>query len=413
MRTLLILLFSAAVTLDSLADGPAPAPDEQTAANIAKAIAEARKAQADADLATMKLRFGTEVPAAYSGAVTANANAGAVEAHILAGEAVSGAARAIVGRVKAKGVAPVVLIASSDALRFDSLIGFGVSRRVFEEAYADAKRALEELMRLPPMPGKTDAPPPPKAAGPGAIALSLDAMNKILGFFRSEYTIAGMDIGYEDSILLHAVAGELSASSLPATVPFLFNRPAIDMAGNPVFEALRSISEKRADIPVRIALLERMNSDLEEQLKGATDARKNALVQRQAKVKEVLDKWKAAGALFDSQFGKLGVPDEKGVVPVATLVKEAAINDALSGGSRLLIVKTQKSGGSYFTKKNMWTSLGAMPFFVAGGTVASFVLLDGKAGHVLDAGVVPIHGGYHRVDEIEGSFRPPPKPARP
>jgi hypothetical protein len=146
--------------------------------------------------------------------------------------------------------------------------------------------------------------------------------------------------------------------------------------------------------------MEVLYKDTEERAKK--DATLQGLAERQ---KVAWSKWTAVIALYDSLFGKLAVPDEKGSVLVVNVIKEWVIDEALKGGGYLLILKTQKAGGSAYTKKNMWTSLGAMPFFVAGGAVASFVLLEGASGKISTAGVIPIHGGYRRVDAIENAFR--------
>ena len=41
-----------------------------------------------------------------------------------------------------------------------------------------------------------------------------------------------------------------------------------------------------------------------------------------------------------------------------------------------------------------------MPFFTMGGVVVSYSLIDGPTGAVLAAGIVPIDGGFHRVNRM-------------
>lgn len=381
---------------------------EEVAANTAKANAEARKAQAEADLAALKARMASDVVPPYTGAIIAGANTGTVEGYVLAADAVKGAARVIVARVKESGSTAVLLMASAEIPTFNSLIGFGLSSTVFDEGYRDAKKAQEELDRSPP-PGTRPAPPPPAVPPVAGTIFGLDALNRMLGFFRSDYSMNGMNIEFDDSILLHALAGELTKQGVDTFLPVQFNQPALDIANSPILKTFRSIAEKRAEAVVRAAANEKSYNDADTQAKAATGALKKPWEEYARRHKEVWEKWKGLIALFDSQFAKLGVPDEKGILPIAVLVKEAAIKEVLQQtGARLLIAKSQKSGGSYYTKKNLWTSLGAMPFFAAGGTVASFVLYQGDTGKVLAAGAVPIHGGYKRVDKIEQNFRPPP-----
>ena len=55
---------------------------------------------------------------------------------------------------------------------------------------------------------------------------------------------------------------------------------------------------------------------------------------------------------------------------------------------------------SYYTKKNMWTFFGTMLFYHMGGVIASFVLLDGTTGKVLKSGVVSVHGGFIKANDL-------------
>lgn len=389
-------------------------PDELAAANTAKAIAEARKAQAEADLAALKARLGTDVASPYGGSVSAGAGSGTIEAFVLAADATRGAARDIVNRVAGKGLGPVVLIAGAELPKFDSLISFRLGKVVFEEAYKDAKATSDRLEDQRAAREAERQGTPPRGVGiesvpPAAIALGLDSLNKILGFFKTDYTMGGMELTVDDTMILHAVAGELSDRAISTTLPIQYNRPAIDTAGSTVLKSFLSIARWRADAATRASVHEAIYNELKERFsKEPNDTRKKEYAELAKKHKEAWDKWTAVGKLFDGLFGKLGIADDKGSVPIALIIKEAAIEDALNAtGARLLIVKSIKAGGSYYTKKNIWTSLGAMPFFAAGGVVTSFVLFDGPKGTVLAAGVVPIHGGYRRIDRIESNFRAP------
>lgn len=58
-----------------------------------------------------------------------------------------------------------------------------------------------------------------------------------------------------------------------------------------------------------------------------------------------------------------------------------------------LSVKIQKSGGAYYTTKDIGTVFGGMPLHLMGGAVVSFVLMESH-GKIEDAGVFPVHGGF-------------------
>lgn len=111
--------------------------------------------------------------------------------------------------------------------------------------------------------------------------------------------------------------------------------------------------------------------------------------------------WKAAIALYDGVFAKLTTADDKGLTPLTMVIRETEAADALAAGTQLLLVKLHTSGGAYYTKKNMLTFFGGMPFFHMGGVVASFALLDGKTGSVVAADVIPIHGGFVKASDVQ------------
>jgi hypothetical protein len=74
-------------------------------------------------------------------------------------------------------------------------------------------------------------------------------------------------------------------------------------------------------------------------------------------------------------------------------------NSLQAADSYLLIVKVNKAGGSHYVEKNLWTTFGAMPFYVMGGVISSFSLLEGKTGDLIASGAIPIHSGYKSAKE--------------
>ena len=65
-----------------------------------------------------------------------------------------------------------------------------------------------------------------------------------------------------------------------------------------------------------------------------------------------------------------------------------------------------KAGGSNYVQKDLWTGLlGFMPFKVMGGVVATYALFQGSSGVVLTSGVVPVHGGFYKVNDVGDVFK--------
>jgi len=53
-----------------------------------------------------------------------------------------------------------------------------------------------------------------------------------------------------------------------------------------------------------------------------------------------------------------------------------------------------------------------MPFFHMGGVVASYLLMDGKTGNVVRAGVVPVHGGFIKANDLQDTLKQELTPAQ-
>ena len=115
----------------------------------------------------------------------------------------------------------------------------------------------------------------------------------------------------------------------------------------------------------------------------------------------------SAAGVYDSFFGKLTAADDKGNIPLTTVVRDTVVADTLKNGGMLLVAKVQKAVGSFYTKKNMWTLFGGMPFYNMGGVVVSFALLDGAAGTVIQAGIVPVHGGFVKSNRVQATVEKP------
>jgi hypothetical protein len=118
--------------------------------------------------------------------------------------------------------------------------------------------------------------------------------------------------------------------------------------------------------------------------------------------KDASDALKAAIGVYEGFFNKLSGPDDKGQVPLVTVIREDVLADVLAkDGSLLLVVKLQKSGGSYYTKRNLWTIFTGMQFYCSGGVVVSYALLQGNDGLVIASGLIPVLGGFVREGKLE------------
>jgi hypothetical protein len=389
---------------------------QKAAADAAKAEADASKAKVDAGLAAFKARFG-DVPASpYKGDVTLKENAGKTEAILLAAQAARHAAAVIAEAIKTKAT-EVMLIAYADVPTFDNVMQFRVELGILQKAFADMEHISDAAREKEPAdPGKPPqakaarAPKKERAVPPIAAAgLALEAADKLLGFFRTDYTVGGIDVTLEDATLIHELAGRLTVNGVTVYLPRLFNGNELTRTGADVIAELAEMALRKADGVATAAAHDRLTAVWTERAsKEADEERKKGMTAAAEAHKRASDAIRKAIALCDSWFDKLSSRGgNSAVVPIIAMIREQAMMKALDGGRALLVVKLHAAGGSYYTKKNIWTAFGGMPFFHMGGMVASFALIAGTTGAVAAAGTVPVHGGFHKasklVDEILSS----------
>ena len=382
-----------------------PIQQAEEAAKAAKNLADAQAAAANAQqataiaqLAALKAMIG-EVPASgYNGTVDLKEKAGSTEAALLAAKAINSAARNIVDRLPQQNTRKTVfLYASGDVPTFQALIAFRAQIAIVNKAFDDAKLASEKA-------GEVSQPPTEKILPVlGASGLALSAVNNLLGYFRTDYTVGGIDLQWDDSMIVHALAGAIAGSSknLDVKLPALYNPGALSEPAALILNAATGVSLQRLDGQAQESREESLSGHFTTLAAKEADATKKANLQKSARAhKDAADAWKAALALCDSFFVKLTTADDKGVIPLTNVVRDNVVASALDQNNLLLVVKLQKSGGAYYTKKNMWTLFGGMPLYHMGGAVVSYVLLDGKEGQILQAGVVPIDGGFVKAGNL-------------
>jgi hypothetical protein len=411
VNALLIVGIMMALAQDT-STGKTPTPDWDTIkkqAEAERAAAEARKAQAEAALAAFKAKIG-EVPSApFAGDVTLKDKAGITEAALLAAKAVNTAANKIVDILPEQTkVKTVLLYAAGEFPNFQAQIMFRAQIDLLTKAFSYALSTSKEADAKAPLFGEEEKAVPPeeeKAVPPAAAAgLTLDAVNKLLGFFRTDYAVGGLDIKFEDSLLIHALSGAITGSkkNLEVQLPAIYSPGALSGAGSKILEVFFNLSQLRLDAQGKANRHDKLAARFNEDAGKETDAAKKAAFLDKAKIHAAAaDVWKATVGLYDGFFSKLTTVDDKGVALLTNVIRESIVAEALMNGNLLLLVKLQQSGGAYYTKKNMWTFFGGtMPFYHMGGVVASFVLLDGKTGAVLKSGVVPVHGGFVKANDL-------------
>lgn len=393
-----------------MSQGTTPTSDVEQQIAAAKALAEAQKAMyeaqkaaAEAQTAALKAAVG-EIPASgFTGAVELKEGAGKLEAALLATKATREASAAINKAVRA-GLGTrnlsnlkIVLFAAGDMPTFQNLIAY-------EAQFAVVNRALEVAIEHSEKLG--DIQEVRTLAG---VGVALEAMSKIMSYFRADYSVGGVELTLDDVLLVNGVAASLIASkdaenrdqtTIKVFVPGIYNPDAISLGGTKIMADLGDLATRKQRANRRAkAHSDAADAYTKESAAQANEELKKKLLAQAQKHKEMAEELKAAIAVHDAWFGKLSALDDKGAIPLASVIREQSILKAITENV-VLIVKIQKAGGGYYIKKNFWTFFGGMPLYFMGGVSASYTLLDGKAGNVLAAGTVPIYGEVTKAGEL-------------
>lgn len=220
-----------------------------------------------------------------------------------------------------------------------------------------------------------EAPSRPAAAdgevSGGSLAAAGAIINTVANLFRADYTIYGIAVPTDQTLLTKGVALAFMSHRLPNRV---------------YMPDLSPVSSLDTDNPAvrRLAVLDALRA-------MAADSRVAAARTR-------LD---AAMKAYDDALAVLTTATE-GKPPLLTaVVRQAGTAELLRAGGLLVITNIHMMGGTSYTTKNFFTFLGGMPYFVSGGALASYVVQDGLGGPVLDTLTVPITSGFHRANQLE------------
>ncbi len=373
-------------------------------AKSAKELAEAYKAEIDAEHAELKAKFGDIPASGISGGVKLGDKAGALETSLLATHAMMAAATKLADAIHALPFAApparLLVFPTGEMPTFQTTAAFMAQKSALATGLQNAIRSAEDVRKLEGRIGIESL---------AAIGLGLDAATKLLGFFRSDFEVAGSELTADHLLLAEAAGGELRKRFDQDTQIFLksmFNPSAIVNVGTGLPAELQLLTALRSKAATVLTDTEKHVATLEQDIAKTGDTpaeretkqRKTAML---AAARSALDKLKTATQACDTFLEKFLAPDER----TLAFIKEYEIWKASQeASSYVLIVKLHKAGGSQYIEKNLWTTFGKMPFKVMGGVIVSYSLFDGPSGALLQSGVIPVHGGYANVNEVGALF---------
>lgn len=388
-------------------------PDQAVVADTAererlearKATFEARKALSDmqkqANLSAAQAVVGMVAGSNSEGSVTVKQDAGKAEATLMASVAIIAAADYIDKTLAAKLTGKrVVLMQGSEAPQFATYRQFLMQQTLLLKLFDKTTR---EAQRLEQAANELAGPAGPQAGLESvsvpvmtSAGVAIDAAAKLGSYFMSNYEIGDIAVTADVEELYSAVASLILRRNIEVVLPGRRIPQASDFA-----ETIEKIVEN-------VAVADETSLRLDDEAKKAV-ARGQAEPPNSARLQQAAKLYDQAATLLRNAIAKandfiagLGAADAKGVLLITKLAEEKSVCNELTKDNTLALILSLRTVGAYYTKKNLWTFLGGMPFFTAGGAIVTYALVD-RDGKLVASGLVPVHSGYtplHKVPRI-------------
>jgi hypothetical protein len=367
----------------ALAQATTPTDAERLAA------ANADKAEWEARNAALNYLNNSNPGSGLSGKIDVKANAGSIEANILATRAVEHASATILEAVRDYTSAVVILSPSAptSVARWD-LFSFRHRRltALLRQLSEDLKTALSGVD-----PNLRDG----ETAEASALLL-VSLASKTLSYGLSDYEIGGVaTTSVTDETLATALSAQGPAKGVTVLRPLL-----LPTAGGPdaVLSMVEGLEQQTVAAAKERAVAKSVEAALTEKAEAnGQDAQ--ALKEQAAVFNALAARYEAALTASDALITMLGETGDKSLLPLSGVVREKVLADALDRAKWALFISSPASGGGYYTKRNLWTALGGMPFYVSGGATVNYTLVERKSGEVRAAGIVAVLCGYRRVSD--------------
>lgn len=389
-----------------LADERALLDVEKENLALRKANSDAAAAQIAAEKAQIQAELGSVPDAPVSkGGVTVNQNGGKAEATLLAARATAKAAAQIATQVPTR--TEVVIVGGKAKPLFDEWDRFDVGRKLLGDQFARAGNLFKAAGGDAPLAGSNGTTDISRELVPLAVGTALESLAKLGQFFQTEYTVSNLEIGTDDDLLVAAVGQAIKKRSSAVKITLIDFNPAARPAAK-ILPDLNALAGQ-ADIAIAQASEADRRAAL---LKAAAEekgADKADLQSKAAAYERAATALRAALTAYDSFSSGVMTVDTSGRPRLVRIAEAKQVVDSLAAKGSVLFVHMHSQTGGFYTKKNLWTFLGGMPFRVMGGVVVSYTVIDGSNGAVSASGIVPVHGGYRTVSEVEKLIDTPVK----
>lgn len=341
--------------------------DDATDAAATKAYWDAKSAEADYYAKALSA-------SAKAGSATSKDGAGQMEASVLAAKTLENLAHEIADKVKTVGSHPIVVMNGDTDPSF-------ANAHAFEIRSDEVKRALDKAIENQPSDTSIMA-----VAG---AALAVGAVAQIASLLKSDYEVGGRTTSLTSFTLQVAIAGKLAEILGTSSRVYVLQQMANSQTSRAVVEKLGRLSELAYKATQFLAT-----------------ATAKAKAYKDQKNDAEAKKWSAAADDLTSAINGYSafiaaLTGDKATLPLAKVLAEKAAVDVLASGGYELFVDLAGQGGSYYSKSNLWTFFGALPFNISGGAVVGYVLIDSADGHVVAGGLKEGTSGFIGITDVK------------
>lgn len=342
--------------------------------------AEARERQVKASVVGLD-EFQTE------GKVTLGTNAGQFEAALIASEVLREQAETVARRLcstvpqagcggsATQGAAPAVLVyAAAAAPSFVEYDLFMLQGRLIGEELERALVMPDGGARGPGGGSPVGGASPSGGALPAlpAVTGGLDLVGRL---FRADYSVASVEVSLDQNIVIKQMAGRARKLGHRSE----FHVPGLYTAA--------SFQDRAGDVVATLVRLDELRRRSELLLAGRLGPEKTSAL-------------KAAVLRYDDFLKAQATAGANAPPPLVLAARQSGPARLLRGGGYLLLVRTDKAGGSTYTKRSFWTAFGSLPLYVSGGAISSFSMFDGATGRMLDGFALGRSGGFRRIRDV-------------
>lgn len=253
---------------------------------------------------------------------------------------------------------------------------------------------------------KTAAPKGPTRGGGFGIETAATALSTLANLFKTDYTVAYHSLTPDNLLLIKETVAGFMGRRPNAWVhaPELF--PLAPSEGDNPLEAKLAVMDKILGRVVEEtgeqARLNGLLSTAATPLKGELLARVNAAADMHKAHRDTLI---ATAKTYTDFLSTSAQGTDAKQPPLAIGLRQARAAQMLKTGGVLVLMKMNLMGATSYTKKNFWTNFGGMPFYASGGVIASYAVMEGRTGRILDAASVPVASGFQSVPAVHRSFR--------